>query len=91
LSRSAAALATAFPVAESPVSDTDVDAGMRTSAAPAAGPSPVTTLNTPRGKMSAASAARRSVVSGVCSDGLSTTVLPAASAGLSFVTAISSG
>ena len=40
---------------------------------------------------SAASCANRSVVSGVCSDGLSTTTFPAASAGAIFQTAIISG
>ena len=41
--------------------------------------------------MSAASCANRSVLSGVCSDGLSTCTLPAASAGASFQTAIING
>ena len=41
--------------------------------------------------MSAASSAKRSVVSGVCSEGFSTWTLPAANAGASFQTAIISG
>ena len=40
---------------------------------------------------SAASSAKRSVESGVCSEGLSTETLPAASAGANFQTAIISG
>ncbi len=54
-------------------------------------PRPATTFTTPRGSSSASSVASRRVVNGVCSDGLSTTVLPAASAGASFHAAIMSG
>ena len=62
------------------------------SAAPAVSPKPVTTFTTPSGTpASAMSSASRSAVSGVCSAGLSTTVLPVASAGPSFHAAISSG
>ena len=62
------------------------------SAAPAVSPKPVTTFTTPSGiPASAISSASRSAVSGVCSAGLSTTVLPQASAGPSFHAAISSG
>ena len=50
--------------------------------------SPQTTLNTPGGRNSAASSARRTVVTGVVSLGLRTTVLPAAIAGANFQTAI---
>ena len=50
--------------------------------------SPVTTLNAPAGRNSAAISASSSVVSGVVSLGLSTTVLPAASAGAIFHIAI---
>ena len=49
------------------------------------------TLRTPAGRISAASSASRSVVSGVISDGLRTTTLPAASAGAIFQIAIISG
>ena len=49
------------------------------------------TLSTPFGKISAATWASSSVVSGVCSLGLMTTVLPAASAGAIFHAAIISG
>ena len=53
--------------------------------------SPQTTLSTPGGRNSAAISASSSVDTGVVSDGLSTTVLPAASAGAIFQTAIISG
>ena len=80
-----------LPVAVSPVSDTMPTSGWRTIVSPAGTPSPVTTLNTPRGKMSAASSAMRSAVRGVSSEGLSTTVLPVARAGPIFQIAIISG
>jgi hypothetical protein len=48
----------------------------------------VTTLKVPAGKQSAANSASSSVVSGVVSLGLRTTVLPAASAGAIFQIAI---
>ena len=60
-------------------------------AAPVGMPSPSTTLNTPGGKMSAASSATRSNDSGVHSEGLTTTVFPAARAGPNFQIAIHSG
>ena len=50
--------------------------------------SPQMTLRTPGGKISAATSASITVVTGVVSDGLRTTVLPAASAGAIFQTAI---
>jgi hypothetical protein len=53
--------------------------------------SPQSTLNTPGGKNSAAISAISRVDTGVVSDGLSTTVLPAAMAGAIFHTAIISG
>src|SRR5690606_20420294 len=65
--------------------------GCATRAAPTSGP-PGTTLTTPGGKPAASiSLASSSVVTGVCSAGLSTTVQPAASAGASFHTAAISG
>ena len=91
MSESAAARAIAWPVATSPVSDTIATSGWHTSAAPACSPSPVTTLSTPGGRMSAVISARRSALSGVSSDGFSTTVLPAASAGPTFHVAMLSG
>ena len=68
-----------------------VDVGMRDQAQTDVLPGPVTTLSTPLGKMSAANSASASAVRGVADAGLSTTVLPAASAGPSFQIAIISG
>ena len=64
--------------------------GWETSAAPVVR-SPVTTFSTPGGRNSAASSASSRVLTGVVSDGLSTMVLPAASAGPIFQIAIISG
>ncbi|MNP50432.1 hypothetical protein D3C76_1446970 [compost metagenome] len=79
------------PVAIEPVSDTMRTFGWVTSGLPTVGPRPNTRLSTPAGKISDASSARRRAVSGVCSDGLSTTVLPAARAGAIFQATIISG
>ena len=69
-----------------------VDAGMLDESLRRCAPSPVTTLSTPGGSpASCASSANSSAVSGVNSAGLSTTVLPAASAGAIFHASISSG
>ena len=83
---SAAFFAISLPVELSPVSETMPTSLFLTIASPAGTPSPVTTLNTPGGKISASaiSWANRSSVSGVFSAGLITTVFPAASAGPSF-------
>ena len=91
MSVSAAALAIPLPVSGEPVSDTISTSGWVTSAAPAGSPWPHTTLSTPLGKHCEASSASLTVDSGVVSAGLSTTVLPVASAGPIFQTAISSG
>ncbi len=80
-----------LPVSTDPVSDTMSTSGCVTSLWPAGSPWPVITLSTPLGKISAASSASFSVVSGVVSAGLSTIVFPAASAGPIFHTAIISG
>ena len=80
-----------LPVFTSPVSDTMPTSGWRTIVSPTGIPSPVITLKTPGGKMSAASSAILSAVSGVSSDGLRTTVLPVASDGPIFQIAIISG
>ena len=62
-----------------------------TRAAPVS-PSPVTMLTTPAGSPASRQiSAKASAVSGVCSAGFSTTVLPAASAGAIFQASISSG
>ena len=80
------------PVAVDPVKVTTSTCGCRPSARPTTGPAPGTTPSTPSGSpASAASSARRSTESGESSAGLSTTLLPAASAGASFQIAISSG
>ena len=80
-----------LPVPTEPVSDTMSTSGWVTSAWPAGSPWPVITLSTPAGKISAANSASLRVVSGVVSAGLRTIVLPAASAGPIFQTAIISG
>ena len=79
-----AAACTASPVRSEPVNDTRGTPGWVTRASPAAAP-PGTTLNTPSGSRSVASEAITSGDSGVCSAGLSTTELPAASAGAAFI------
>ena len=78
-------------MATSPVSEIMRTAGCAISGAPTDSPRPQTMLTTPGGKTSARYSASFSVESGVCSEGLSTTVLPAASAGHSFHAAIISG
>ena len=88
---SAAVRAISLPVATSPVSETRRTSGCSTIALPTGTPSPVTTFSTPAGSTSAASCAKRSVESGVCSEGFNTWTLPAASAGASFQIAIISG
>ena len=78
-------------VRTSPVSDTIRTSGWSISGWPTESPRPQTTLTTPFGKISAISWARRSVVSGVCSEGLMTTQFPMASAGAIFQAIISRG
>ena len=65
--------------------------GCEISGAPTVGPRPRIMLTTPGGNSSASIVASFKVVSGVCSDGFITTVLPAASAGESFHAAIING
>ena len=78
LTRAAAAAWIALPVGTEPVNVTASTPGALTSAAPTASPAPWTTLNTPGGMpASRASSAIRTAVIGVCSAGLSTTLLPA--------------
>ena len=80
------------PTAVDPVKVTTSTPRWPASAVPASAPAPVTTLNTPSGRpASLARRARVSVVSGVSSAGLITTEQPAASAGMTFHTAICSG
>src|SRR5688572_27715654 len=89
---SAAACATARPVAVEPVNATLSTPRCAASAAPVSRESPVTTLTTPGGNPApSTSSANPSVETGECSDGLTTTVQPAASAGASFQLISSSG
>ena len=76
-----------MPARTLPVIETMSGIGWRTSSAPVSR-SPQMTLKTPGGRNSAISSAIQTVVTGVVSDGLSTTVLPAAIAGAHFQTAI---
>ena len=91
LSESAAPARIFWPVAMEPVSDTMRTCGCVVSCRPTGSPRPQMTLTTPGGKTSASSSASRSAVRGVCSEGLTTSVLPAASAGAIFQAAIISG
>ncbi|MCY1301493.1 hypothetical protein D9M70_511070 [compost metagenome] len=79
------------PVATEPVRETMRTFGWVVSGSPTLGPRPKTMFTTPAGKSSLINSASFSAVSGVCSEGLSTTVLPAARAGPSFQAAIISG
>ena len=80
------------PTSVEPVKATLATSGCSTSRCPQVRPGPTTTLTTPSGMpASSAICSKRSAVSGVSSAGLSTTVLPAASAGASFHDAIVSG
>ena len=58
--------------------------GWATSAAPASGPSPATTLTTPAGSSGSQIRANSTTLGAANSDGFSTTVLPVASAGATF-------
>ena len=82
----AASAATRCPVGVEPVKATLRTSGWPTSASPAIGPVPGTTLSTPGGTPAAARiSAKRNVVKGVVSAGLATTVLPHSSAGPSLL------
>ena len=88
----AAARMISRPVAVSPVKLILATSGCAASAAPIEAPGPGTTLSTPGGRpASSPSSPRRSAVSGVRLAGLSTTVLPQASAGASFHVAMTIG
>ena len=81
-----------WPVTSEPVKLIFATSGCSTSRAPASAPSPVTTFTTPGGKpASSSSAINSSVETEVNSDGFTTTVQPAASAGASFHDSSSSG
>ena len=79
-----------MPARTEPVMETICGTGWATSARPVSR-SPHTTLKTPGGKNSWAISASSDVEAGVVSLGLSTIVLPAASAGPIFQIAIISG
>ena len=76
-----------MPARTEPVIDTMLGVGCEMSSRPVSR-SPQMTLNTPGGRNSAAISASSSVDTGVVSEGLSTTALPAAIAGANFHTAI---
>ncbi|MNE39005.1 hypothetical protein D3C80_1329290 [compost metagenome] len=81
-----------LPTWVEPVNTRQSTSGCRPRARPAVSPRPGTTFSTPSGTpASSASSARRNAENGDCSAGLSTTLLPAASAGASFQAAMSSG
>ena len=74
-----------LPVVVSPVKEISGTSGCLTSASPASSPRPLTRLNTPSGRPASLKiCAHSEAESGVNSAGLSTTVLPVASAGASF-------
>ena len=79
-----------MPARTDPVMETRPGTLCSTIMAPVS-PVPRTTLRTPAGKMSLASFASTRVDSGVVSEGLRTTVLPAASAGPIFQMAMRNG
>ena len=87
--RCAQAMATFLPVATEPVNATPSMRSSSTIAAPTS-PAPATRLSTP-GASASKHSASISVDSGVTSEGLATTALPAASAGASFHDSSSSG
>ena len=86
LTSAAAALATAMPAPHGPGDGHHGRGRVRDHGARPVSRSPSTTFSTPGGRCSAAISASSAVVAGVVSDGLSTTVLPAASAGPNFQT-----
>ena len=82
--------ATSMPARTEPVIETSCGVGCSTTARPVSR-SPHTTLKTPGGRNSWAISANSVVDAGVVSEGLSTIVLPAASAGAIFQIIIISG
>ncbi|MCY1175899.1 hypothetical protein D9M73_161570 [compost metagenome] len=91
-SRAAAIWLTALPDSVPPVKLIRATLGSRTKASPTSFPNPVTTLITPGGKpASSNNRATSSAEAELCSDGLCTTVQPAASAGAILLAASISG
>ena len=89
---SAPTAATRRPARVEPVNDTMSTSGCAASASPTTGPVPCTRLNTPAGRPAAwMISASRPAVSGAISLGLSTTVLPATSAGATLATICCNG
>ena len=92
LNPSAAACMILRPTARLPVNESLLIIGWLISASPVGSPGPVTTFSTPGGSpASSISATSRSTENVAYSDGLSTIVQPAASAGASFCADSSSG
>ena len=88
----AACAAMAAPVAAEPTKTTSRVCGCDTAAAPVAGPEPASTDTSPRGIPACShSTPSASVLSGVSSEGLSTTALPAHTAGAICQPAVNSG
>ena len=79
------------PVVVSPVKAIFAMRLFDASGLPASSPKPLTTFSTPGGSRSSINSISTSSEAGVCSAGLSTTQLPAASAGASFHVAIRIG
>ena len=79
------------PVVVSPVKAILAIRLLDASGLPASNPNPLTTFSTPAGSRSPIRLIRYRIDAGVCSAGLSTTALPAASAGASFHVAIRIG
>ncbi len=73
---------TRLPASVEPVNDTMSTSGWTAMASPTTGPTPVTRLKTPAGRPTDSTiSARTNAFSGATSEGLTTTVQPAASAG----------
>jgi hypothetical protein len=88
----AASCAMTLPVSAPPVKTILLTPGWRTKAPPAVCPRPVTTLNTPGGNpASYTSLANSNVEAEVCSEGFTTTVLPAANAAAKLKLRMSNG
>ena len=79
------------PVVVSPVNAILAIRLLDASGLPASTPNPLTTLSTPGGSRSPINDIRYRIETGVCSAGLRTNALPAASAGASFQMAIRIG
>src|SRR3954470_5343946 len=90
-SRCAAAAMTALPVVTPPVKEMTSTPQCATSALPSSAPGPESRLTTPGGSAAANDVSTVSTVSGTVGGTLTTVVLPAASAGPSFVIETATG